>query len=104
MTRWLVIGAKRMLGTDLVALLTTANGHGVANLATACANVGAALVQLSTEQHSGTQVRATATHAVPAAGGTWRVSGTKTWISRLTESAVFCVFFTPRTEADPPST
>jgi dTDP-4-dehydrorhamnose reductase len=47
MTRWLVIGAKRMLGTDPVALLTTASSHGVANLATACANVGAALVQLS---------------------------------------------------------
>jgi len=47
-----------------------------------------------TEPHGGTQVRATATNAVPAAGGTWRVSGTKTWISRLTEAAVFCVFFT----------
>jgi hypothetical protein len=47
-----------------------------------------------TEPHGGTQVRVTATHAVPAAGGTWRVSGTKTWISRLTEAAVFCVFFT----------
>jgi len=47
-----------------------------------------------TEPHGGTQVHATATHAVPAAGGTWRVSGTKTWISRLTEAAVFCIFFT----------
>jgi alkylation response protein AidB-like acyl-CoA dehydrogenase len=47
-----------------------------------------------TEPHGGSQVHATATRAVPAAGGTWRVSGTKTWISRLTEAAVFCVFFT----------
>jgi alkylation response protein AidB-like acyl-CoA dehydrogenase len=47
-----------------------------------------------TEPHGVTQVHATATHAVPAAGGTWRVSGTKTWISRLTEAAVFCIFFT----------
>jgi alkylation response protein AidB-like acyl-CoA dehydrogenase len=30
----------------------------------------------------------------PAAGGTWRVSGTRTWISRLTEAALFCVLFT----------
>jgi hypothetical protein len=47
-----------------------------------------------TEPHGGSQVRATATHAVPADDGTWRLSGTKTWISRLTEAAVFCVFFT----------
>jgi alkylation response protein AidB-like acyl-CoA dehydrogenase len=47
-----------------------------------------------TEPHGGSQVHATATHAVPAADGTWRVTGTKTWISRLTEAAVFCVFFT----------
>ena len=47
-----------------------------------------------TEPHGGSQVHATATHATPAAGGTWRVTGTKTWISRLTEAAVFCAFFT----------
>jgi len=47
-----------------------------------------------TEPHGGSQVHATATHAIPIADGTWRVSGTKTWISRLTEAAVFCVFFT----------
>ena len=47
-----------------------------------------------TEPHGGSQVRATATHAVPAGDGTWRVTGTKTWISRLTEAAVFCAFFT----------
>ena len=103
MTRWLITGANGMLGTDLIALLTTAdesvtplgrgalditdgtaakevvasarpdvvvncaawtavddaethedealsvNGHGVANLATACANAGAALVHISTD-------------------------------------------------------
>jgi dTDP-4-dehydrorhamnose reductase len=103
MTRWLITGANGMLGTDLIALLTTAdesvtplgrgalditdaaaakevvalarpdvvvncaawtavddaeahedealavNGHAVANLATACANVGAALVHVSTD-------------------------------------------------------
>jgi len=47
-----------------------------------------------TEPHGGSQVRATATHATPAGDGTWRVTGTKTWISRLTEAAVFCAFFT----------
>ena len=47
-----------------------------------------------TETHGGSQVHATSTHAVSTGGGAWRVSGTKTWISRLTEAAVFCVFFT----------
>lgn len=47
-----------------------------------------------TERHGGSQLHATATHATPAAGGTWPVTGTKTWISRLTEAAVFCAFFT----------
>ena len=47
-----------------------------------------------TEQHGGSQVHATATRATRAGDGTWRVTGTKTWISRLTEAAVFCVFFT----------
>lgn len=46
-----------------------------------------------TEPHGGSQVRATAAHAIPAGEGTWRVTGTKTWISRLTEAAVFCAFF-----------
>lgn len=46
-----------------------------------------------TEQHGGSQVYATATRATRAGGGTWRVTGTKTWISRLTEAVVFCVFF-----------
>jgi len=47
-----------------------------------------------TEPHGGSKVRATQTAAVPAGDGTWAVTGTKTWISRLTEAAVFCVFFT----------
>jgi alkylation response protein AidB-like acyl-CoA dehydrogenase len=46
-----------------------------------------------TEQHGGSQVYATATRATRAGDGTWRVTGTKTWISRLAEAAVFCVFF-----------
>ena len=40
-----------------------------------------------------TAVPATSTTAVPRRDGTWAVSGTKTWISRLDEAAVFCVFF-----------
>jgi alkylation response protein AidB-like acyl-CoA dehydrogenase len=47
-----------------------------------------------TESHGGTRVHATATHAVAAGDGTWQVTGVKTWISRLTEAAVFCLFFT----------
>ena len=46
-----------------------------------------------TETHGGSQVHATSTAAVPRRDGTWAVSGTKTWISRLDEAAVFCVFF-----------
>jgi hypothetical protein len=46
-----------------------------------------------TEQHGGSQVYATATRATRAGDGTWRVTGIKTWISRLTEAAVFCAFF-----------
>ena len=38
-------------------------------------------------------MHATRTTAVPRRDGTWAVSGTKTWISRLDEAAVFCVFF-----------
>jgi alkylation response protein AidB-like acyl-CoA dehydrogenase len=47
-----------------------------------------------TEPNGGSQVHATRTTATPAQGGTWAVTGTKTWISRLTEAALFCVFFT----------
>ncbi len=47
-----------------------------------------------TEAHGGTQVNATKTSARPGPDGTWQVTGTKTWISRLTEAALFCVFFT----------
>jgi alkylation response protein AidB-like acyl-CoA dehydrogenase len=46
-----------------------------------------------TESHGGTRVHATTTHATSAGDGTWQVTGTKTWISRLTEAAVFCLFF-----------
>jgi alkylation response protein AidB-like acyl-CoA dehydrogenase len=47
-----------------------------------------------TERHGGSQVHATATAATADCDGTWRLSGTKTWISRLDEAAVFIVFFT----------
>jgi alkylation response protein AidB-like acyl-CoA dehydrogenase len=46
-----------------------------------------------TEPHGGSQVQATTTSAMPRCDGTWAVSGVKTWISRLNEAAVFCVFF-----------
>jgi alkylation response protein AidB-like acyl-CoA dehydrogenase len=46
-----------------------------------------------TEAHGGSQVYKTATAAIPGPADTWLVSGTKTWISRLHEAAVFCVFF-----------
>jgi alkylation response protein AidB-like acyl-CoA dehydrogenase len=46
-----------------------------------------------TEPHGGSQVHATATTATAVGDGTWRLTGTKTWISRLNEAAVFCVFF-----------
>lgn len=46
-----------------------------------------------TEPHGGSQVHATTTAAMPHPDGTWTVTGTKTWISRLNEAAVFTVFF-----------
>lgn len=46
-----------------------------------------------TEPHGGSQVHATRTRATPSRDGTWTVTGMKTWISRLTEASVFCVFF-----------
>jgi alkylation response protein AidB-like acyl-CoA dehydrogenase len=46
-----------------------------------------------TEPHGGTQVHATTTTATECPDGTWTVTGTKTWISRLDEAAVFIVFF-----------
>lgn len=45
-----------------------------------------------TERCGGSQPRATATAATASRGG-WAIHGTKTWISRLNEAAVFCVFF-----------
>jgi alkylation response protein AidB-like acyl-CoA dehydrogenase len=50
-----------------------------------------------TEPHGGSQVHATSTTATACSGGGWTVTGTKTWISRLTEAAIFCVFFTDPT-------
>lgn len=47
-----------------------------------------------TESHGGSQVHGTTTTATPSPGGGWKVTGTKTWISRLTEAVIFCVFFT----------
>jgi alkylation response protein AidB-like acyl-CoA dehydrogenase len=47
-----------------------------------------------TEAHGGSQVHATRTSAQPGTDGSWLVTGTKTWISRLNEAAVFGVFFT----------
>lgn len=46
-----------------------------------------------TEAHGGTQVHATATAATARADGRWELTGTKTFISRLVEAAVFVVFF-----------
>lgn len=46
-----------------------------------------------TEPHGGSQVHATRTRATPSSDGTWTVTGMKTWISRLAEAAVFCLFF-----------
>jgi alkylation response protein AidB-like acyl-CoA dehydrogenase len=46
-----------------------------------------------TEAHGGSQVHATTTAATAHHDGTWTVTGTKTWISRLNEAAVFTVFF-----------
>jgi alkylation response protein AidB-like acyl-CoA dehydrogenase len=46
-----------------------------------------------TEAHGGSQVHATTTVATVGRDGTWTLNGTKTWISRLNEAAVFIVFF-----------
>jgi alkylation response protein AidB-like acyl-CoA dehydrogenase len=46
-----------------------------------------------TEAHGGSQVHATTTAATARPDGTWAVTGTKTWISRLNEAAVFIAFF-----------
>ncbi|MEW1838552.1 acyl-CoA dehydrogenase family protein [Nonomuraea angiospora] len=46
-----------------------------------------------TERSGGSRPRAAATAATACRDGTWAISGTKTWISRLNEAAVFCVFF-----------
>jgi alkylation response protein AidB-like acyl-CoA dehydrogenase len=46
-----------------------------------------------TEPHGGSRPSETQTHAVLTPDGTWQITGRKTWISRLTEAAVFIVFF-----------
>lgn len=46
-----------------------------------------------TEPHGGSRPAETRTAAAPGPNGTWRITGRKTWISRLTEAAVFVVFF-----------
>jgi alkylation response protein AidB-like acyl-CoA dehydrogenase len=46
-----------------------------------------------TEEHGGSQVHATRTRATANRDGTWTVTGMKTWISRLAEASVFCLFF-----------
>ncbi|MCW2943498.1 MAG: acyl-CoA dehydrogenase [Actinoallomurus sp.] len=47
-----------------------------------------------TEAHGGSHPQATTTTATAHPDGTLAISGTKIWISRLAEAAVFCVFFT----------
>jgi alkylation response protein AidB-like acyl-CoA dehydrogenase len=46
-----------------------------------------------TEAHGGSHVHDTASVAVERSDGSWSLTGTKTWISRLNEAAVFAVFF-----------
>lgn len=46
-----------------------------------------------TEPIGGSQVHAISTVATTHHDGTWTLTGTKTWISRLNEAAVFIVFF-----------
>lgn len=46
-----------------------------------------------TEPNGGSRPAATRTRAVPGPDGMWLITGHKTWISRLTEAAVFVVFF-----------
>ncbi|WP_328605505.1 acyl-CoA dehydrogenase family protein [Amycolatopsis sp. NBC_00345] len=47
----------------------------------------------TTEPHGGSRTVAARTRATVGPDGTWLVSGRKKWISRLTEAAVFVVFF-----------
>jgi alkylation response protein AidB-like acyl-CoA dehydrogenase len=82
---------------------TTGLGHGrlIAEHATPAARTrwlpqlldGAVPGIAVTEPHGGSQVHATRTRAAACGDGTWTVTGMKTWISRLTEASVFCVFF-----------
>ncbi|WP_067537917.1 acyl-CoA dehydrogenase family protein [Nocardia crassostreae] len=47
----------------------------------------------TTEPHGGSRAVEARTRATTGPDGIWLVSGRKTWISRLTEAAVFIVFF-----------
>ncbi|NMO53952.1 acyl-CoA dehydrogenase [Actinoplanes sp. TBRC 11911] len=46
----------------------------------------------ATERHGGSRIREITTRARPGRGGTWRLTGEKCWVSRLTEAAAFVVF------------
>jgi transposase len=46
-----------------------------------------------TEARGGSQLHATTTAATAHRDGSWRLNGTKTWISRLNEAAVFTILF-----------
>ncbi|MEH0416007.1 acyl-CoA dehydrogenase family protein [Streptomyces sp. B21-083] len=47
----------------------------------------------ATERHGGSRLQKITTRAVPRPGGGWWLNGEKCWVSRLTESAAFVVFF-----------
>jgi alkylation response protein AidB-like acyl-CoA dehydrogenase len=46
----------------------------------------------ATERHGGSRIREITTQARLGRGGTWRLTGEKCWVSRLTEAAAFVVF------------
>ncbi|MFG2960821.1 acyl-CoA dehydrogenase family protein [Streptomyces sp. NPDC048291] len=47
----------------------------------------------ATERHGGSRLQEITTRATAKPGGGWWISGEKCWVSRLTESAAFVVFF-----------
>ncbi|GAA1854709.1 acyl-CoA dehydrogenase [Myceligenerans crystallogenes] len=53
---------------------------------------GALVGIAATEAHGGSRIQEITTTAHPLPGGLWRVSGSKCWVSRLTESDAFVVF------------
>jgi alkylation response protein AidB-like acyl-CoA dehydrogenase len=46
----------------------------------------------ATERHGGSRIREITTQARVGRSGTWRLTGEKCWVSRLTEAAAFVVF------------